>query len=403
MYLRLLLPEIQTTLKDTPVIMLTGARQVGKTTLAQQLSDVYYTFDDLDTLNAAKDDPVGFVSALPQGSVLDEIQRVPELFLPLKAAVDRDRRAGKFILTGSANVLLLPNVADTLVGRMAIFRLWPLSQLELTASPAKPSSIIDNLFHNTHLPKVKVDKTLVSRVAKGGYPEALRRSGKRLSAWFGDYLTTLIERDIRDLSRISGLTDLPKLLRLLALRSATVLSQADLARDAALNAVTFRRYFDLLQATFLVYTLPAWFINQTKRLVKAPKLHFTDTGVASYLLGLDETTLVRDRSRYGQLLESFVVAELSKQLTWSDTRAELYHYRSHSGEEVDIMIETAGGDVLGLEVKASATVSSDDFKALRSVQSVLGDKFVKGIVLYTGDKVLPFGERLWAAPVSLLY
>lgn len=402
MIVRHLTPVLQEVLEDTPVLMLVGARQVGKSTLAAGLTlpDRHFTLDDLSTLAAARSDPAGFIRALPDGALIDEIQRAPELLLPLKASVDRDRRPGRFLLTGSANVLTLPRVADSLAGRMSVHQLWPLSQGELAGTP---EDFIATVF-GEDLPPAATPDDLVPRLLQGGYPEVLsRRTERRRAAWFTDYLRTLMERDVRDLSRISGVTELPRLLTLLATRSGNLLNASDLARDAGLNNVTLTRYLDLLRALFLVDTLPAWATNVGKRLIKAPKVLLPDTGLSASLQGVTAERIERDRSLLGGLLENFVVGELSRQRGWSAVDVSLYHYRTAGGQEVDAVLEARDGRVVGIEVKASATVSNREFRGLQALQEDAGARFHRGVVLYTGDRVLPFGERLHAVPVGALW
>lgn len=399
MYQRLLEAQIREALTDTPVVMIVGARQVGKSTLASRLTSSAYTLDDLTTLAAAKNDPVGFIQNLPDGSLIDEVQRVPDLLLSIKASVDQDRRPGRFILTGSANVLTLPRVADSLAGRMSLHQLWPLSQGELEDTEG---NTVDALFADELRP-APVTGGLEERVLRGGYPDVITRSERRRTAWFEDYLRTLMERDVRDLSRISGVTELPRLLGLIAARSGNLLNASDLARDAALNNVTFTRYLDLLRALYLVHTLPAWANNRGRRLIKAPKVYLGDSGLCAHLLGLSVAAIRRDRSPFGGLLEGFVVGELSRQRGWSELPVTLYHYRTPGGQEVDAVLEARDGRVVGVEVKASATVGSKDFAGLRALQEDAGERFQRGVVLYTGQQVVPFGDRLTALPMGALW
>jgi uncharacterized protein len=404
MYPRHLRQALTEAFTDTPVILLTGARQTGKSTLARLAHPeaLQLTFDDLDTLALARTDPVSFLGGLPRYVVIDEVQRLPELFLPLKALVDKERLPGRFLLTGSANVLTLPKLADSLAGRMGLLRLWPLSQGELES---RLERFIELAFSEEPPPLDLAGSTdLLPRLLKGGYPEVqTRQTEKRRSVWFTDYLTTIIERDVRDLSAIEGLTDLPRLLRLIAARSAGLVNQADIARDAALNTKTFKRYFDLLQTTYLLYTLPSWSSNLGKRLVKAPKVYLTDSGVAAHLQGVNEARLKNERSLLGPLLETFVAAELQKQLGWSETTASLYHYRSHEGDEVDLVLEDKAGRLVGIEVKAAATPLPDDFKALKQFARDVGERFQRGFVLHTGVRVTSAGENFWALPINALW
>ncbi|MFK7604374.1 ATP-binding protein [Deinococcus sp. SM5_A1] len=404
MIARHLEPVIREALADTPVVMVVGARQVGKSTLAGRLASTQYTLDDLTTLASAQIDPVGFVNSLPDGALIDEIQRAPELLLPIKASVDRDRRPGRFLLTGSANVLTLPRVADSLAGRMSIHHLWPLSQGEQSQGElaGHHEDFVAAAFGPT-LPDATTPNDLAERLLRGGYPEVSARTQRRRAAWYEDYLRTLMERDVRDLSRISGVGELPKLLSLLATRSGNLLNFSDLGRDANLNNVTLGRYTGLLRALYLVDTVPAWASNVGKRLIKAPKVMFPDTGLAAHLLGLDTASLHTNRKAFGALLENFVVAELGRQLGWSAVAARLYHYRTAGGQEVDAVLEARDGRLVGIEIKASATISAREFAALETLAADTGNRFQRGIVLYTGDRVLPFGEKLHAVPIGALW
>jgi predicted AAA+ superfamily ATPase len=396
---------------DRSVVLLNGARQVGKSTLAQMLAAEsgarYLTLDDATVAAAARSDAAGFVGAESSPVVLDEVQRAPDLFLAIKASVDKDRRPGRFLLTGSANVLLLPQLADALVGRMEIITLWPLSQGEITG---RVEGFVDALFGPTVPAAAPVTsrgahgRSLIDRVLHGGYPEAIATvSDDRRSAWFSAYVTTLLARDVRELARIDTLTDLPRLVSLVATRPMALLNHAELARSVGLPQTTLKRYISLLQTVFLIRTLPPWHGNLGKRLVKTPKVLFTDVGVAAHLMGLDRVRLQSDRPLLGGLLESFVVMEIEKQIGWSMTTPAMYHFRSHAGDEVDLVLEHRSGTIAGIEVKSAATVTSSDFKGLRTLSDAVGPKFHRGIVLYTGGEVVPFGPRLFAVPVEALW
>lgn len=406
---RRILPQVLAALGDTPVVLLHGARQTGKTTLARRIAEHehparYLTLDDVGVLAAATTDPQGFVAGLSGPTVLDEVQRAPNLFLALKAAVDRDRRPGRFLLTGSANVFLLPRLAESLAGRMEIITLWPLSQGELDGVTEE---FVDLLFTADVVPAdaPPIDTpALADRVLRGGYPEAIRRAPARRRAWFGGYLTTILQRDVRDIQDVSDLTALPRLLQVLAGQSGNLLNSAALSRRTGLPYTTLRRYLALLEATFLVQTLPAWTPATPGRAVKSPKIVVCDTGLGGHVLGLDRTRLLKDPTVFGPLLETFVVMELRKQAGWSDARPALFHFRRHhTGAEVDVVLEGPDGRVVGVEVKASGTVSGGDFKGLRALAEVAGSRFHRGLVLYTGRETVPFGRRLAAVPVTVLW
>ena len=399
--------SVRRALADTPVVLLNGARQTGKTTLAQELATVpgsqYFTMDDAATLALAVGDPSGFIRNLSGPVVIDEIQKAPDLFPAIKLAVDKDRRPGNFLLTGSANVLSLPRLAESLAGRMEIIPLFPFSAGELSG---RREGFVKRLFAGT-LAKAKpipMKDDLALRLVRGGYPEAIRRTDDdRRGAWFAAYISTILQRDVRDLARVDGLHAMPNLLKLLAARASGLLNLSDVSRDAGLPHTTLTRYLVLLETVFLVHRLPAWSPNLGKRLVKAAKLHLVDTGLACHLLGTDARRLNDDRSLLGRMLESFVVGELRKQLSWADPRTVLYHFRTAAGAEVDVLLEKPDGSVAGVEIKASATVGTADFAALQDLRDQLGQKFAAGIVLYTGDQLVPCGDKLWLVPLPALW
>ena len=399
--------RLRTALADRPVVLLHGARQTGKTTLvravAKELGARYVTLDDLTMLAAARGDAAGFLAGFAQPLVLEEVQRAPELLLAIKAAVDRKRTPGRFLLTGSANVLLLPRVAESLAGRMEIANLWPFSQGEIEGTV---EGFFDAVFADAPpvLDRSTSSAPLTDRMLRGGYPEAFSiASAERRRTWFDGYMTTILQRDVRDLARIEGLTELPRLLSLLASRPMAQLNFADLSRGTGLPQTTLKRYFALLETVFLVRLLPPWYANIGKRLVKTPKVLLTDTGLAAHLMGIDEARVAQDRGLLGGLLESFVVMELVKQAGWSADPPALHHFRTHEGGEVDLVLERRGGALVGVEVKSAATVTAADFKGLRALAELAGRRFRRGIVLYTGTEVVPFGAGLFALPVEALW
>lgn len=394
---------------DTPVILLNGARQTGKSTLLDSLAKSgkqsihTINLDNLTTLNAATSSPKSLLeSSQARHIVIDEVQRAPELLLPIKELVDTNRKPGRFLLTGSANVLTLPKLPDTLAGRMEILTLWPLSQGELRS---QREGFIDLLFSNENLPSCPSieDAELLQLVVTGGYPEVVQRAkGRRRAAWFQSYLTTILQRDIRELSNIEGLTALPNLLTLIATRVGGLLNASDLSRSLGMVNMTLSRYLNLLAGVFLIVTLPPWFSDRGKRLVRSPKLYLNDTGLLAHLLELDEESLTRNRSQIGPILENFVVMELFKQAGWCEKHISLSHYRTHTGQEVDIVLG-ARRRLVGIEVKATSTITTDHLKGLHSLQEQAGESFHRGIILYTGSRVVPFGEKVWACPISALW
>jgi predicted AAA+ superfamily ATPase len=389
------------------VVLVNGPRQAGKTTLVRHLvenegaSREYLTLDDAGVLTAARRDPTGFVAGLSTPVVIDEVQRAPELFRAIKVAVDRDRHPGRFLLTGSANVLLLPRLANALVGRMEILTLWPLSEGERRGIR---EGFVDAAFRDgppVLKPASGRHVDLVERLLTGGFPEPALHG--RRDAWFRGYVTTLLERDVRDLARLEQLTVLPPLLDLLAARSGSLLNTAELSRISALPHNTVRRHLALFEALYLTRRIPAWSGSATKRLAKTPKLFFTDTGLMAHLLQLSPERLRARPTLLGPLLENFAVMEIHKELGWNRTPATMFHYRSHAGHEVDIVLEGPAGHLVGIEVKASSTISASDLRGLQALQADRPKRFHRGLILYRGQTVVPFGPRLHAVPIDALW
>lgn len=404
---RLLAPRVREALADTPVVLIHGPRQSGKTTLARLVGERrgyrYVSFDEDAVRAAAQHDPVGFAAELPERAILDEVQRVPGLFTALKAAVDRRRVPGRFILTGSANVLLIPALADSLAGRMGILRLHPFAQCEMAG---KDSRFLDTLFAGSFRTRLseRLGVALAERIVAGGYPAALaRRTAARRAAWYRDYVETQIQRDVRDLARIRSLDTLPRLLAAAASHTARLLNVSELAGPFHLTRQTIHDHVALLERLFLLERLPPWHSNRLSRLVKTPKLHMGDTGVACALLGIDAAGLYREREILGPMLETFVLQELKRQASWRDEPLAFFHFRDRDNFEVDIVIERGAGSVAGIEVKAAATVTEGDFRGLRKLRETAGRRFAQGVVLYDGDASIDFGEGLHAVPLRALW
>jgi len=398
-------------LTDTPVVLVNGARQTGKSTLVQspeltERSRQYLTFDDPGVLAAAKRDPNGFVAGLTAPVTLDEVQHVPELFPAIKVAVDRKREPGRFLLTGSANVLLLPKLSESLAGRMEVLTLWPFSQGEMKAVQ---ESFVDALFSKRtvwHAEKSSVVRRseLFEKVLSGGYPPLVtRHTEARRKAWFQSYLMTILQRDVRDISNIADLTAVPRLLSVVAGRAGGLLNFADLSRSLSLPQTTLKRYFALLETTFLVQLLPPWSVNTGQRVIRTPKIYLNDTGLLAHVLGLTLNRLELDAGMAGAVLENFVLMELRKQASWSETQPQLFYWRTASGQEVDIVLENSAGHLVGVEVKASATLHSGDVRGLQALASAAGRRWVRGVVLYGGTEVVPFAGNLHGVPASHLW
>lgn len=403
-YSRLIEQRVNEALSDTRVVLIAGPRQSGKTTLAKKMANAgmeYFTLDNATTLEAAQRDPVGFVRGVDK-AIIDEIQRVPELLLAIKESVDTDPRPGRFLLTGSANIMTLPKVADSLAGRMEIVRLLPLAQSEIRHSHA---SFIRDAFQN----EIKVESPvigddLIEMVLAGGYPEALtRKSWSRRQDWYLDYVEAIVQRDVRDVAQIEQIAQMPRLLRVLAEHSGQLVNYSGIGAALGMNHITTQKYVGIFENLFLAITLQPWFNNKLKRLTKTPKIHFLDSGLLSSLRDLSFERIKADRGHFGALLETFVFAEILKLASGMEERFEFSHFRDKQKNEVDIVIEDRRGRVIGIEVKAAATVSSADFSGLRMLEEASGEKFMSGIVLYDHDKIVPFGERLSAAPLSCLW
>lgn len=399
-------PIVEVALSDTRVVLIAGPRQAGKTTLARQFAGPdlpYITLDDAGTLGAARADPIGFVRGIDR-AVIDEVQRAPELMLAIKESVDRNEAPGRFLLTGSANLATVPAIADSLAGRMAVISLLPFAQSEIRSTPGR---FLDRMFAGEE--PIAGEHTisgseLVETVLRGGYPEALRRpTAARRSAWLEDYVALILDRDVRDIANVDQLDRLPRLLDVLAEHAGQLVNHSSFGAALGLSSVTAQKYVAILERLFLVRTLVPWSNNRLSRLIKTPKLHFLDTGLLATLREDEAEALQENRARFGALLESFVVSELLKLASWSERRVSFSHYRTKDQDEVDVVIEDRRGRIIGIEVKASATVRAQDFRGLRQLQQAVGDRFVRGLLLHDHDRVTPFGEKLQAAPLSALW
>lgn len=403
-YPRFVLARVHQALRDTPVVILNGPRQCGKTTLVGQLIGghrSYLTLDDDTVLASARSDPAGFLRGLDRAS-LDEVQRAPELLRAIKRAVDQDRRPGRFLLTGSADLLALPRVSESLAGRMEVITLLPLAHSELLR---RRSRFLDHAFMGKlgSVTSPILGPDLVELVVSGGYPELLARAPSRRQQWARDYTRAVITRDVRDIAEVARLDEMPRLMRALAHRAGQLLNFAELGGQLGLDAKTARRYLGILEQVYLVRRVEPWFTNRLKRMIKTPKLHFLDTGLLAALRGLTAERLSSDREALGALLESFVFSEVAKLISWADREVTVHHYRDKDQHEIDLVLEREDGAMVGIEVKASATVTDHDFGGLRRLAHACGDRFKLGLVLYDGETSVPFGERLFAGPISALW
>ena len=392
-------------LGDTPVVLVIGPRQCGKTTLVHQFvrdGRAYITLDDDTVFNAARSDPAGLVRSLDR-TVIDEVQRVPDLLRAIKKSVDENRRPGRFLLTGSADLLTLPQISESLAGRMEIVSLRPISRAEvLNRRPA----FLEKAFAGklAKAAEVLVGDDLMRAVLIGGYPEMLHRSDpRRRQVWARDYVRALLQRDVRDIAEVEKLDLIPRLLKVLAHHSSQLTNFTQIGGQIGLDDKTTRKYTTILEHLFLVHRVEPWFRNKLKRLVKTPKLHFVDSGLLAEMLGATAGLVTKDRSVFGPVLETFVFSEVQKQISWLDNAYTMHHYRDKDQDEVDIVVEDSDGSVVDIEVKAAATVKAGDFKGLRKLAAACGRDFKLGVVLYDGDTPVSFGDRLFAAPIPCLW
>lgn len=404
---RYLQQQVLDALSDTPVVCILGPRQVGKTTLAKQLlpERTYISFDDASLLDAARFDPVGFVAGLPDQVILDEVQRVPELLSAIKLSVDNDRRPGRFILTGSANLLLLPGVQESLAGRMEVIYLNPLSEQEKHHSSY---SLLEAMISGQLKPVITGIQPPVSGVAeavvRGGYPEPNTRTEQRAQQWYRQYLNAIIQRDVQDIAKIRDSDELLRLLKLIALRTGNLINISNLMQDIGLQRDTISRYISILERLFLIRTLPAWHHNASKRLIKAPKIHIIDSGLACALTGLKTADWYQPTNSFGGVLESFVVQQLMCQSGWVDSELRFSHYRDKDQVEVDLVIEQ-GDRLWGVEIKKAASVQAKDARGLARLAEQAGDSWRGGMLLYTGTNTLPLADipNAFAVPMDRLW
>ncbi len=396
--------SVQLALTDTPVVVVNGARQVGKTTLVRSLTYPgtveMVSLDDEATRRVASDDPRGFLDRQVDTLVIDEAQLEPRLFRAIKASVDRDRRPARFVVTGSSRLLSAPDMADSLVGRVEIHDLMPFSQGEIAGVL---ESFVDCAFDTPELLRRSGSlrrAELFERVVAGGYPEIVTRAGGRRRSWFEAYIRVTVDKVVREIAELERLAEIPKLVALCAARTSTELNVAELASVMAIPPRTASAYLARLRTAFLIDLVPAWSTNVSARVVRKPKLAVVDSGLAASLTGVGPSS---DPNLIGPLLETFVVSELRKQIAWSEGRPTMWHYRDRRGPEVDVVLERRDGAIVGVEVKATSSPSRSDAAGLRLLADRFGDRFKAGIVLSACPDVLPFGEKVVALPVSALW
>lgn len=388
------------------MVLLHGPRQSGKTTLARDVGGKkyhYITFDDNTELAAAKHDPRGYIEDLPKYCILDEIQHVPELFPSIKLMIDRAREPGRFLLTGSANILATPRLTESLAGRIEVIHLRPLAQTEIEKSNSK---FLQKAFQGKLQANFtrRLGEELIDRVILGGFPEPLqRKSPSRRRAWYNNYISVMIQRDITDFSRIQYADEIPKLLQRIANNTASLVNIANLNQGFGFDVKTTKHYVQLLKQLFLIEELSPWFSNRNKRLIKSPKLHLSDTGLLCALSGFSKAQLTKDRQTLGAITESFVVNELLRQSSWYEEALQFFHYRDKDQYEVDILVQNHDGNLVGIEVKLAASVSESDFKGLKRFKTQYPSKLFGGYVLYDGERSLSFGEGFSAVPIQALW
>jgi len=403
-------------LKHFPVVLLTGARQVGKSTLAQELigpswKAAFLTLDDRAVLDAALRDPDGFVRGLPTPVVIDEVQRAPDLMRAIKRIIDRHRKSGEYLLTGSANIMTLSSVSETLAGRVVLHTLYPFCWPELLERPSP--TILEDLF------EVATSRELVRRLSKppasdyraqitrrilvGGYPPpALMNSDKAQEQWFSSYRQTYLERDLLNIKLIENLPDFNRLLSLVAFRSGRLLNFSDLSREIGMPFTTLRRYMNLLEVTYQIFLLRPYFTHIGKRLIKTPKVYFNDTGMASHLMGVDEWSVLENQGNAGYFVETWIASELMKLISVSDKRLRLYFWRTQAGQEVDFLVER-GGKLVAVEVKWSNRIDESTIKNLKRCAEELKGKLHFSLILYSGIEIVPFTPQIVAIPFPVFF
>jgi uncharacterized protein len=418
-YNRAISNKIIESLAVMPAIFLNGPRQVGKSTLMHWIiqekiiSADYVTFDDITIFASASSDPEGFLRGFNKPIIIDEVQKVPQIFSSLKLLIDEYRQKdklssnGRFILTGSVSIMAVPKLSEALVGRMTIISLYPLSASEVIQEKRAGTPVINGWFDQKILFEKANEKFILDNVIhKTSFPEVVDMDKRARDTWFNSYISTLLQRDVRELAEITKIAFLPNMLKMLAARVGSTLNNANFAKDALLDVMTYERYRILLEKVFLITLVKPWYRNINLRLVRTPKVYFTDTALLCHQLGVDPTELKQNKPiLYGHILENFVFSELQKQMNLLGDNYTLYYFRVHGNkeEEVDFVIERKNGSLIGIEVKSKYSVTDKDFTSLNKLKKAVGKDFIKGIVLYHGEDTVPFSENMVAMPISKLW
>ena len=413
---RFLKSKIKLAIENSPVVIVNGARQSGKSTIMkifqnESFLSEYYTLDDIQTISNLVNFPQKTLEQMPIGSVIDEIQKQPQIFDSIKLIVDNNRVNSRFVLTGSANILLLPKLSESLAGRVQVLSLEPLSVAESLGKfvddiwdPIKIMFSIDFGNHINYMKFEPIDDAKLEKIlVRGFYPELQsKKNPEQWSMWQQSYLSTLIQRDVRDIINIDNLAILPNMLRLVANQTSGILNKANMARDLSLNAVTCNRYLTALEHIFLVKTLEPYYKNLGKRLVKAPKIYLNDTGLCCNINGLEIGSLIGDRIFFGRILENLIFCELTKNLSWSEIKVRLFYLRMQDGKEIDFILENSKGGLVAIEVKIAEAIKPGDIKHLIWLRDNSSD-FIRGIIFYSGNKTFEITDKIWVVPISFLW
>jgi uncharacterized protein len=401
-------PTVVGALTEARAVCLLGARQSGKSTLARAIAAdehpaEYLTLDDDATRRAALEDPTGFIAGVSGAVVIDEVQRAHDLMLAIKERLDTNNERGQFLLAGSANIITLPTIADALPGRVDYVRLWPFSQGELAG---RRESFIDRVLAGEapHIDDAEVGRgAYAARIVAGGFPDAQDRGPRGRARFFTSYTSTILGRDLQDIASVRDTDSVELLLRIVAARSAGLVSSRAVASELGVDHKTVAAQTRILEELFLVWRLPPWHVNLGSRQVKTPKIHMADTGLLTHLTNVNAQRIVQNPTLAGPIFETFATMELARQCDWAESSASLFHYRDKQQREVDVVLELGSGEIAGVEIKTGASVRAKDFAGLRHLRDKLGARFKLGAVLYTGRRTLSFGDRLAAVPLCGLW